>query len=292
MKQKFIPILKLACSIVLLQTVTAGLAHGQLKGDTYAAAKASGKANVTFNYVETPGFAGKDAAGNLDGFCVDMMNAFVSWLKKNEGIDMQPAFNGKDAKDFKKFMASVQSGQGGVFGLGNITITEERMKSYSFSPPFITNVAILITHKSVATLEDKEKIASAFSGMQAVVVSGTTNEVRMNSLKKSLYPGLTYQHVSSSPEALKRVMDNPKLFTNLDFTYYLMALKDGMPIKRHPAGDESTENFGIVMPKNSDWSPVMARFMKEFVGSTEYRKLINENLGANALKLLDAVAAN
>lgn len=292
MNKKITPFLRLACSIILLQAVTAGLAYGQLRGDTYATAKSSGKANVIFSYVETPGFAGKDAAGNPDGFCVDMMNAFVSWLKKNEGIDMQPTFSGKDAKDFKKFMAGVQAGKGGVFGLGNITITEERMKTYSFSPPFITNVAILITHKSVPTLEHKEKIASAFGGMQAVVVTGTTNEVRMNNLKKSLYPALTYQHVSSSPEALKRVMDNPKLFTNLDFTYYLMALKDGMPIKRHPAGDESTESFGIVMPKNSDWSPVMARFMKEFVGSTEYRKLINDHLGANALKLLDAVAAN
>ncbi len=290
MNKKFTLFLQLVCAIIVLQAVTVN-AYGQLKGDTFAEAKAKGSANVTYSYIETPGFVGKDAAGNLDGFCVDMMNAFVVWLKKHEGVELKPSFYGKDAKDFKNYMASIQAGQGGVFGLGNITITEERQKHYNFSPPFITNVAILITHKSVPTLENKNNIATAFAGMQAVVVRGTTNEARMNHLKQSLYPALTYQQVSSSPEALKLVTENPKLFTNLDFTYYLMALKDGMPLKRHPAGDESTESFGIVMPKNSDWSPVMARFMKEFVASTEYRKLIADNLGPNALKLLDAVAA-
>lgn len=266
-------------------------ALAQLKGDSYADAKQKGNAQLIYSYIETPGFAGKDASGNMEGFCVGLMNAFGAWVKKNEGIDIKASYYGKDASDFKRYMTTIQGAQGGVFGLGNITITDERQKNFNFSPPFITNVAILVTHKNIPTLENKNQIATAFAGMQAVVVRGTTNEDRMNGLKKNIFPALTYQYVGSSPEALKMVIDNPKLFANLDFTYYLSAIKDGMPIKRHPAGDESTESFGIIMPKSNDWSPVMARFMKEFVNSTEYRKLITDNLGPNALKLLDSVSA-
>ncbi|EMR03627.1 substrate-binding periplasmic protein [Cesiribacter andamanensis] len=281
---------KLLCSLLLLAFLSSD-ALAQLKGDTYAEAKQKGSAQLIYTYVETPGFSGKDASGNMTGFCVGLMNAFGAWVKKHEGIELKTSYYGKDASDFKRFMATVQGAQGGVFGLGNITITEERKKSYQFSPPFITNVAILVTHKNVPTLEDKKQIATAFAGMQAVVVRGTTNEDRVNGLKKQLFPALTYQYVGSSPEALKMVADNPKLFANLDFTYYLSAIKDGLPIKRHPAGDESTESFGLIMPKSNDWSPLMERFMNEFVNSTEYRKLITDNLGPNALKLLDSVSA-
>ncbi|AHM61632.1 family 3 extracellular solute-binding protein [Flammeovirgaceae bacterium 311] len=266
-------------------------AAAQLTGDTYSAAKQKGTAQVVFSYIETPGFVGKDAASKLSGLCIDMMDAFVLWLKKNEGIDLKPVYEGKDAKDFKAFMGNVKDAQGGVFGLGNITITQERQKAYNFSPPYITNVAILITNKSVATLENRNNIATAFSGLEAVVVRGTTNEARMTELKKSQYPDLKFRYVSSSPEALRLVIEHENLFTSLDFTYYLQAIKDGLPVKRHPAGDESTESFGIIMPKNSDWSPVMARFMKDFVNGADYRKVVASNLGPNALKLLDSVSA-
>ncbi|WP_224999882.1 transporter substrate-binding domain-containing protein [Cesiribacter sp. SM1] len=276
---------------LLLLLFAAPDAAAQLTGDTYATARQKGTAQVVFSYIETPGFVGKDAGNKLNGLCIDMMDAFVVWLKKNEGIELKPVYEGKDAKNFKAFMGNVKESQGGVFGLGNITITEERQKAYDFSPPYITNVAILITNKSVATLENRNKIAAAFSGMEAVVVRGTTNEVRMTELKKSQHPNLKFRYVSSSPEALKLVAENENLFTNLDFTYYLQAIKDGLPVKRHPAGDESTESFGIVMPRNSDWGPVMARFMKDFVSGSDYRKVVANNLGPNALKLLDSVSS-
>ncbi|WP_017730385.1 substrate-binding periplasmic protein [Nafulsella turpanensis] len=282
----------LRAGILLILLFLSASVQAQLRGDSFAEAKAKGSATVTFSYIETPGFA-MNQAGKVSGFCVEIMNEFAKWLQKEEGIVLNPVYFDKDSKDFAKFMNSIKGSSGGVFGLGNITITEERKNSYNFSPPFITNVAILMTNKSVPNLNSLEDIASGFSGMTLVAVRGTLNERRLLALSEKYYPGVNVKYVASIPEALQEVAHNEKAFTELDFTYYLEALSKRMPVKRHPVGDEDSEKFGIIMPKNSDWAPVMARFMNSgFVGSTEYRKLIVDHMGPHALKLLDAVSNN
>lgn len=278
--------------LVMLGALPLAEAHAQLKGDTYAQAKQKGEANIMYSYNETPGFLSRDAAGNLNGLCIDLMQAFGMWLKKYEGIELKPRFYGEDTKDFKKFLANVQSAKGGVFGIGSITITDERKKDLSFSVPFITNVAVLISHQDVPELRTKNELAKVFASMQAVAVKGTTNEAWLNKLKKEAIPALSFQYVHAGDEALKQVAKNPRLFTQLDFIYYLNAVDAGLPVRRHTTADETSQRLGIAMPLGSDWSPLLDRFMKAFVNSNEYRKIVAKNLGPNALKLLDSVQAS
>lgn len=279
-----------AALLLVLLCLSANVQAQQLKGDSFAEAKAKGSATVTFSYIETPGFA-MNSGGKVSGFCVEIMNEFAKWLQQEEGITLNPVYSDRDAQDFAKFMTNIKSSTGGVFGLGNITITEERKKVYHFSPPFITNVAILMTNKNVANLSSLEGMANGFSGMTMVTVRGTLNEERLMAMTKKYYPGVTVKYVASNTEALQEIARNDKAFTDLDFTYYLDALNKRMPVKRHPVGDENSEKFGIIMPKDNDWAPVLARFMNSgFVGSTEYRKMIVDHMGPHALKLLDSVS--
>ena len=75
----------------------------------------------------------------------------------------------------------------------------------------------------------------------------------------------------------------------MDFTYYLGVLKNQLPLKRHPVGDQSAEEFGIIMPQTNDWTPLMDEFVVQFKGTTEYDRLISKHLGSNALALIKAV---
>ena len=264
--------------------------NAQLTGDTFAEAKAKGAANVVFSYVETPGFAAKEGA-KVTGFCVDLMNEFSIWLQKEEGIELKFVLEERDSKDFTRFMNGMKLASGGVFGLGTFSITQERKQHYTFSPPFITNVAVLMTHKNVPNLQSLETMSTGFKGMTMVTVKGSQNEKHLLRIKAKHFPQVPIKYVDSFSDVLNELATNEKAFTELDFTFYLTALKDKMPLKRHPAGDEASEDIGIIMPKNSDWSPVMARFFSEFKGGTTYRKLISDHLGPHALKLLDAVAS-
>lgn len=280
----------LAAGLLALLLVGTG-AQAQMKGDTFAEAKAKKVANVTYLYIDTPGFSEfKDGKGK--GLCVDLMAAFAKWLKENEGIELKPTHSGKDDKNFAAFMTTVKESQGGVFGLGNITISEERKKVYTFSPAYITNFSLLVTHKDAPNLQELAQIGTTFKGMQAVTVPSTLNEKWIKDMKAKHFQNLQIKHVNTSGDMVEALVSNPKAFANMDFTWYLMAVQKGLPLKRHTASDEATETFGIIMPKNSDWAPVMARFLTEtYKSSPEYRKILSDNLGPNALKLLDAIAA-
>ena len=63
------------------------------------------------------------------------------------------------------------------------------------------------------------------------------------------------------------------------------------PVKRHPVGDKASEQFGFVMPSNSDWSAILDEFFKADGGyrnSTEYKSILRKHLGETGMKLLQS----
>ena len=275
-------------SVVLL-LLSGFYSQAQLSGTSYADAKNSKTANWTFTYSETPNFSSKQPDGSMQGIAVEVMKKFADFVQRTEGIKVTYEYKAKDPNDFKGFLDEVKTSKGGVFGLGNVTITEARKKEYNFSPAFIKNISLLCTHKDVPTLESLDKAAAAFANFKAIAVSGSTNEKAVIRLKEKYIPSATIQRVESNQEAVDAIMKDKKSFTNTDFTFYLNAQRQGLPIKRHQVGDESSEEFGIIMPKSNDWSPLMAKFLTaEFLKSPDYKKILYANLGASGMKLLES----
>lgn len=269
------------CGVLIFSKPT----FAQLSGDTYAAAKAKGSATWVYTYSEAPGFAESDKSG----ITYDIMNAFEQWVEKNKGINVTVKHQTTDSKNFTKFLDIVKDSKGGVFGLSNTTITEARKREYNFSTPYITNIGMIVTNSNVTTMGDLAAISKAFDGMTAVTVKNSTNEKRLLDIKAKFYPGMKMQYVASFQEALNMVLADETKFTNVDFTYYLDAVQNRKPVKRHPAGDDQTEQFGIIMPLSNDWAPLLEEFMQDYVESTEYKKVIMNNLGPSAVKFFDTL---
>lgn len=263
--------------------------NAQLKGDTYAQAKQKKSATIVYTYSEAPGFASRGVGGKMEGVCFDLMMKFAEYIETTKGIKLTVQHKTAKPNDFTYFLSSVKTANGGVFGLGNTTITEARKEQYNFSLPYITNVGMILTNKSVATVNDLSTIKTTFAGMTAVTVKNSTNEKSLLDIKKKHYPELKIEYLSSFGDVLNKVINDGTKFGSLDFTYYLDALKSKQSIKRHPGGDTSTEKFGIIMPKSNDWTPVLNEFMTSFTSSVEYRKVLSDNLGATALKFLDNI---
>ena len=124
-------------------------------GDSWAQVKQVGQGTIALAYVETPSFVYKDGSGKLTGICIDIMQDFVKWANDTKKVKLTSKFVG-DGTSFRGMYDKVKVSTGGVFGLGNITITEERKKEVKFSPPFITNFAILISNSNIPTLNKLE----------------------------------------------------------------------------------------------------------------------------------------
>ncbi|MCK6618625.1 MAG: transporter substrate-binding domain-containing protein [Cyclobacteriaceae bacterium] len=265
------------------------LAQGYV-GDTWAQVKAAGQGTISLAYVETPGFSYKDGSGKLTGICVDIMNDFVNWVSTNKGVKLQSKFVG-DGSNFQGMYAKVKTSTGGVFGLGNITITDERKREVKFSPPFITNFAILITQNNIPTLAKLEDISTAFSKLTAYTAKGTLNEKRILELKQKHFPTMKVVTLDTSPEVYQKLFTDPNSFSYLDLAFYLKAVSEQKPVKRHPVGDKAAEQFGFIMPLNSDWQPVLEEFFASgggYTNSSQYKSILTKHLGETGIKLLQA----
>lgn len=109
------------------------------------------------------------------GICVDIISDFVKWVNEHKGVKLESKFVG-DGASFRTMYDKTKVSFGGVFGLGNITITEERKKEVKFSPPFITNFAILVSQNSIPTLSKFEELPTAFRKLTGYTAKGTLNE--------------------------------------------------------------------------------------------------------------------
>ncbi len=287
-------LLKLSMCLVLINFLTFNSFSQNLSGDNFSDAEKTKNATVTFTYVETPGFVYKDASGKLTGVCVDIMTDFVTYVKQNYGIQINARYVG-NGSSFKAMYDGVKNGSKGVFGLGNVTVTTARKGEIKFSPSFITNFAILVTHSSVPDLASLDQISSTFNGFKAYTAKGTLNEKRVDNVKSKYFPGVEITSVNSSPAVLEKVLIDKKSFSYLDLAFYLDAVKERKPLKRHEVGDDGSEEFAFVMPKSSDWQPVLDEFFAAnggYKNSTEYKKILVNHLGLSAVKLLDSAAAN
>ena len=273
----------------LIATATVGFAQNYT-GDSWAQVKVNGQGTITLAYVETPSFVYKDNSGKLTGICIDIMSDFVKYVNDTKNVKLGSKFSG-DGSSFKGMYDKVKGSIGGVFGLGNITITEERKKEVRFSTPFITNFAILITQKSVATLERFEDMPKTFSKLTAYSAKGTLNDKRIMELKKKYFQDMKISYTASSQETYEKITTDPNSFAYLDLAFYLEAVQEGKPVKRHPIGDKAAEQFGFVMPLNSDWQPLLDEFFKANGGYTntqQYKGILLKHLGETGLKLLQS----
>lgn len=273
--------------LTLIFALVTGSACAQYTGDTWKQASAGGKGTLSLAYVETPSFAYMQN-GKLTGICVDLMNDFTAWIKDNKKVELESKFVG-DGTSFRGMYDKVKASKGGVFGLGNITITDERKREIKFTSPFITNFAILITQNTVPTLARLDDMPTTFKGLTAYSAKGTLNEKRMRDLKSKYFPDLPVTATTTSQETLEKVFADPKGVAYLDLAFYLEAVQLKKNIKRHPVADQAAEQFGIIMPQGSDWAPVFEEFIKTgYLNSAAYKNILVKHLGEAGMKLMQS----
>jgi len=274
---------------IVLGIVCTNSLFAQVSGDSYQSAKSSKSANLTYVYTGVNGFANKGADGNLKGLLIELMSEFESYVSSTYGITINSTYVPVKDGDFQQFLNEVKDSSGGVFGLNTTTIKEERKSFLKFSPAILNNISVLITNKSVPTLSSMGSIGSDFNGLAAYTASGSTYHKRLTDLKATSFPNLTINMVASEYDIMDSIIGDSRSFGFIDISFYLEYLSQRKEVKRHPAGDMSGEQYGIIMPLNSDWDLVMAEFLNSgFLKSTTYRQIVINNLGKGALRMLES----
>ncbi len=258
-------------------------------GTSFQEALETGQADVTVLYLQEEGFAYYDDEGNLTGIHIDIFEHFATWLRNAKGVDLNINYV-SEAESFSRFYQSVQNGDGGVFGLGTVTILERRRSEVAFTPPFLTNIAVLVSNDAVPEIQTLDDIPSSFGTLTGLSIQGTTLEDRMNELRDSYLPELSLRNVESQVEALDLIINDPGVFCYLDLSIYWPAMQQNQPIRRHAAADQASELFGYIMPVDSDWVEPFTEFFNLGSGyrtTTTYRNTLVRHMGVEVTRMLE-----
>lgn len=259
---------------------------GADQGDSYQLAQQQRSARLTVLYVPAEGFAYYDAAGELTGVSVDIMHDFVRWAGQHHQLQLELNFVAET--DWQHFYQRIMHAEGGVFGLGNVTITEARKQELQFSPPYMNNVAALISHQDVPELTDWQQFNSHFAELSPLAFTGTLHEVRIRRLRDQYQPAEAIQRASSNPELLELVSSGD-YYSYVDAYNYWRARQAGMPLRDHPLAAETDETFGFIMPHSNDWAQFMLAFFAADGGyrqTESYRQIMHRHLGPELAELL------
>lgn len=275
--------------MILLYTCGNTLYAQTFSGTTFAEAMETGTADVTVIYLEEDAFAYLDQNGNLTGIHIDIFEHFANWLRNAKNVHLNINYVG-ESESFSRFYQNVQNGQGGVFGLGTVTILERRRSEVSFTPPFLTNIAVLVSHEDVPEISSTNEIPQVFGDLTGLSIRGTTLEDRMNEMRAAHLPNLQLRDVASQVEALELIANNPQYFCYLDLSIYWPAMQQQRSIRRHPPGDQASELFGYIMPVNSDWVEPFTEFFNLGSGyraTGAYRNTLVRHLGVEVTRMLE-----
>lgn len=248
-------------------------------GPNWADVQTSGQGTLRVLYVPDDGFAYEDDMGNLTGVTIEIVGDMAQWIRGQYNIQLDVDFVAEP--DWRRFYSRVRNGYGGLFGIGNVTITEQRRHELHFSPPYLTNVAVLITHSGMNELQQLSDLGEAFRELRPLAFEGTLHEDRLANLRSHYHRSAEMVYASSEEEILERVAQGG-FYAYVDGYNFWRALDREIPIMRHPVGDDQAEEFGIIFPLGSDWGRLIEEFFQAnggYLQTERYRDILSTHLG-------------
>jgi ABC-type amino acid transport substrate-binding protein len=251
---------------------------------SWASVKNAQKGTLSCAWNEAYGIAYKDEKGNLRGVCIDILNDFKAHVKEKYNVTLQVAY--AEEKSFSTFLSKVE-GSSFLLGVSSVSITDDRKKKFQFTPYYLSNPNVIVTHRDAPKLNNLEDLATVYKGYNLKVVAGSTHRTFANSLKAKYYPGLVITEATSSRDIFNEIANNKTLFTIIDFGEYLGAFKNKLPLTRQPVNLGVDDKLGFVMNKKSDWAPIWQEFLTDaYRKSPAYKKIIADNLGLAYLGMI------
>jgi ABC-type amino acid transport substrate-binding protein len=283
MSFKFYTCMFLTCALFSCTTSE----EGPITNHTWEEVQQMGEGIVTLVYVPSDGFSYVDDDGRLTGVTIELVRDFIDYVNVNYNMNVTISY--KPVEQFSNFYEAVRDASGGVFGVANVTITDQRKEELSFSPPYMTNIATLITHRDIPEIPSFESIPDAFAGLDALAFQGTLHQERVRTIADQYLPEADIDFAQSNNEIIDRVSSENRYFAYVDIYNYWRASSAGAPLQRHSTGDQASEQFGIIMPLNSDWRHLVERFFEDeggYLNTERYRYLMETHLGEELAELL------
>ena len=264
----------------------------------FANAQTSKTVDVYF-YEQPLIFFKSDKSAEYAGVEADILKEFFKWCAEKKNINITPKYHGY--KTFNEFYMAMQSAPANSIGAGTVTINGERKNLFDFSAPYLKNVAVFVSHGSAPTFSVPQNKAEgsrnssgsapdfAQLGYVALAEKGSTHVVYMQNFISRYYPTMKVEAISGNLAEI--LASDPKYVAYMDVITYRQLLKNSDKyFKIHRELTVRGENFGFILPKNSDLTPLINEFMESgfgFTATRKYQNILETYLGYELITTVD-----
>lgn len=254
------------------------LNYGQatLKGDGWADANRNKKGEISVLWCEIEPFIYR-YKGRMTGVEYELLQGFAAYLKKNHDISI--TYNWVELHDFDEIYPEVRSAESdGVFAVSYFSITDERKKEVSFSPPYMPDLNVMVSSNDMPVYTSAIDFIRDLQRMKGYSMSGTTMEKDLLQFKK-VYPALPVGLLRDDYEVMNAIAGDQMAFGYIPLSIYVVGIQRGIKVKRQHIFPGKREGFAMIYPLHSDWQPAIDAYFSSEECKRLIRELISRHLG-------------
>jgi signal transduction histidine kinase len=252
------------------------VSSSQAQGDpTWQQVKNSKQGTINAYWYESKPFMYQKANGQMAGIEYELLEGFRAYLKKERGIDLTIRY--KEAQSFNDTYLSVREGKPDLtFGVSAFSITEKRKAEVGFSPPYMSDISVLITSDNIPILTTTEQFNTLLPKLTAITIEGTTYEQEL--IRLQTQGGLPFElrYIPSRDNIMITVSETDSTFGFIDLPVYMMLFNENpsITVKRQNLFPIKREGYAIIFPRESDWSEPL----NDYFANKNFRPDLERNI--------------
>lgn len=244
--------------------------------------KKRGTITALWNGIEP--FIYRATDGRLMGVEYEVMHAFANYTEQKYGVKL--TVNWVEISDFHKMIDDVKyASQSGIFGWGYLSITDERGKYLRYTPPYMPDLNVLVTHANQELYKTPEAFVKHMKQMHGFAMANTTMAEDLAKLR-SYAPQVNTGYKNNDYEIAEEISRDERAFGYLPLSIYIVALQRGLKVKRQPVWAVKRPGFAGIYPQKSDWEAPINEYFKSEQFQSDFQEIARRYLGTQMWKLV------
>lgn len=281
--------------IALVASLLSFRCHAQsgIRADSWQQVYTAGEGEITVYWYTSRPFVYQDRSGEMRGIEVEIMQRFGAYLKEAYKIDL--TIHWVERSSFIDNYRVIRDQKvNGTFGASVFSITTERQREVGFTPPYMSDISVLISSYDVPIVKDAREFDEVFSDLRAITIEGTTYEQDLKLIREQRKTHFQIEYIGSSENILRNVEEREGAFAFIDLPIYLteFSRNAAVRVKRQNVFPIRREGYSIIYPLNSDWQTPLEEFFLSNLFKTQIETITGKYIDNDVYRFLQGLYLN
>jgi signal transduction histidine kinase len=223
-------------------------------------------------WFESRPFIYRDTDGKMKGIEYELVEGFAAFIRQEYNVNLKIEWI--EGRSFSDTYAAISNkNPSATFGLSAFSITTKRDETVDFSPPYMSDISVLITSDNIPILSNVDALHEILPRLQAVTIRETTYEQELKRLRDDGRLGFTIDYIPSSENIMETIAARDSAFGFIDLPVYMMLFHEdpSIKVKRQNLLPLKREGYAIIYRENGDWRMPLEEYFQQpqFKGELE-----------------------